>query len=98
MTNTPSSTPAGAKKGYFGKFVGAAVLGGLFWFTRNRKSDEPTEDSHAAAFANRETDAENFDQTRSAGPDGMRDATRRDWDHVDEAVDESFPASDPPAY
>jgi hypothetical protein len=34
---------------------------------------------------------------RSAGPDAMRDAPVRRWDRVDEAADESFPASDPPA-
>lgn len=98
MTNTAPSPPTKGKSGYFGKFVGAAVLGGLFWFTRDRKSSAPTQDSHSAAFAPRETDPENFDQTRSAGPAGMRDAPRREWDRVDEAADASFPASDPPAY
>ena len=32
--------------------------------------------------------------TRSAGPGAMRDPPKS-WDRVDEAVDESFPASDP---
>lgn len=34
---------------------------------------------------------------RSAGPEAMRDGDHLDWDRVDQAVDESFPASDPPA-
>ncbi len=33
---------------------------------------------------------------RSAGPEAMRDPPR-EWTGVDEASDESFPASDPPA-
>jgi hypothetical protein len=33
---------------------------------------------------------------RSAGPDAMRDPPST-WEKVDEASDESFPASDPPA-
>jgi hypothetical protein len=33
---------------------------------------------------------------RSAGPDAMRDPPR-EWDEADQASDESFPASDPPA-
>jgi hypothetical protein len=37
-------------------------------------------------------------QVRSAGPDGMRDDLRRPWDKTDQSSDESFPASDPPAY
>jgi hypothetical protein len=36
-------------------------------------------------------------QVRSAGPDGMRSRVRRKWTAADEASDESFPASDPPA-
>ena len=33
---------------------------------------------------------------RPAGPESMRDPPEK-WDEVDEAEDESFPASDPPA-
>ena len=33
---------------------------------------------------------------RSAGPDAMRDPPEQ-WENVDQASDESFPASDPPA-
>lgn len=34
---------------------------------------------------------------RDAGPDAMRSTPKRDWTKADEASDESFPASDPPA-
>ncbi|MFC4254027.1 hypothetical protein GRI97_01250 [Altererythrobacter xixiisoli] len=36
-------------------------------------------------------------EVRDAGPDAMRDTPKRGWDQVDQASDESFPASDPPA-
>jgi hypothetical protein len=50
------------------------------------KGDRPHPDTHQPG-----------DWRRPAGPEAMRDPPR-DWDRVDEAVDESFPASDPPAY
>ena len=49
-----------------------------------------------AAFAPGETDGENFAKVRHAGPQGMRSDPPQ-WDKADEASDESFPASDPPA-
>jgi len=39
---------------------------------------------------------ENFSKVRDAGPEGMSNAPRT-WNKVDEASDESFPASDPPS-
>ncbi|MFO0994927.1 MAG: hypothetical protein U1E67_23695 [Hyphomicrobiales bacterium] len=38
-----------------------------------------------------------LEDVRPAGPESMRDPPRC-WDEVDEAADESFPASDPPAF
>jgi hypothetical protein len=37
-----------------------------------------------------------FSNVRNAGPDSMRDKPD-DWHKVDQASDESFPASDPPS-
>jgi hypothetical protein len=39
---------------------------------------------------------ENFSKVRDAGPHEMANAPRT-WNKVDEASDESFPASDPPS-
>lgn len=39
---------------------------------------------------------ESYLDIRDAGPDAMRDAPRREWTEIDEGLDESFPASDPP--
>ncbi|HEX8421611.1 MAG TPA: hypothetical protein VF638_16505, partial [Sphingomonas sp.] len=55
-----------------------------------------------AAFADREVcetgPVSGYSNVRPAGPEAMRDETRRPWSKVDQASDESFPASDPPAY
>ena len=54
---------------------------------------------HAPAYDNGEKPGpdESETQVRPAGPDGMRDKPKKDWKPEDEASDESFPASDPPA-
>jgi hypothetical protein len=41
--------------------------------------------------------ADSVVQVREAGPAAMRDKPLRPWTSLDEASDESFPASDPPA-
>lgn len=52
---------------------------------------------HAAAFrAGEPAPRGEGSAVRSAGPEAMRDPARN-WDAVDEASDESFPASDPSA-
>ncbi len=75
--------------------LGAAALAAFAGWRLLRKPDGAAD---APAFAKGEADPENLDQTRSAGVDSMRDKPQREWDKVDQAADESFPASDPPAY
>lgn len=78
------------------KMIGGAVL---VWFAGRalRKSDQAgKQEGHSEAFGDRETDRESFDKTRSAGPGAMRDETRRSWEPIDQALNESFPASDSP--
>lgn len=79
--------------------VGLAVGAGLY-ATRHQWMTKAGEykDDFSAAFADDETDSENFDQTRHAGADSMRDDQPEDWNEVDDMSDASFPASDPPSF
>jgi hypothetical protein len=79
--------------------VGVAVGAGLYatrhqWMSRA----QGWRDEFSAAFADDETDYENFDQTRNAGIDAMRDHPGDDWEDIDDMSDASFPASDPPSF
>ena len=79
--------------------VGAAALAGLgaALFIRRRRRDD--EERPAPAHARNKTEPGPAGQSgagRSAGPEAMRDPPK-EWEKVDQAVDESFPASDPPA-
>ena len=79
--------------------AGVAAVGGLAaaLFTRGRWSGKRRE-PRAAALERGKTATGPVGQSgaaRSAGPDAMRDPPR-DWEKVDQASDESFPASDPP--
>ncbi|MGF7148029.1 hypothetical protein FHS96_001638 [Sphingomonas zeicaulis] len=90
-------TAAGIAAG-IGAGIALAWYGGrIFGAARDLLRRTPKPGAHGAAFAEGETDAENLDQTRNAGPAAMRDGDVGNWDAADEASDESFPASDPPS-
>ena len=73
---------------------------GVMVAMRMRRRDPTEMHVTAPAFDKGEpvapTAAETHTQVRAAGAEAMRDPPK-DWDEVDEAADESFPASDPPA-
>lgn len=71
-----------------------AALGALGY--AGYKAYEKNKGEHRAAFANNQTADDNFTQVRDSGPAAMADRPQ-DWSKTDEASDESFPASDPPA-
>jgi hypothetical protein len=68
--------------------VGAA--GYAIYRAANRKIE-----TSPVAFAHGDAPGENFAKVRSAGTEGMR-SNPPGWDKNDQAMDESFPASDPP--
>jgi hypothetical protein len=80
----------------------AGSLAGLGYFVKphveRAMSKRPTCEPVAVDGKEKEQVADNTDggHVRHAGPKAMRDRPRRRWDKVDQAVDESFPASDPP--
>lgn len=76
--------------------VGAGLAAGYFaWRYYQNHGHWP--DNFSAAFADGETDEENFDQTRNAGTSAMK-SDPDDWEDIDDMSDASFPASDPPSF
>lgn len=74
------------------QLAAAGVVGYAVYRYATRDKDEPAR----AAFAPGESTGTGAVDVRNAGPAGMRSDPPH-WDKVDEASDESFPASDPPA-
>ena len=90
------------RKGAIITGIAAACAAGLgfaassLWRRRSaggRAAPEPGRRSAARAATARSA---TVGAARSAGPDAMRDPPS-EWGKVDQASDESFPASDPPA-
>jgi hypothetical protein len=72
--------------------IGAALFSRRFWRRDDEERPAPAHSRGKAAPGPVGTSG----AARSAGPDAMRDPPA-DWDKADQASDESFPASDPPA-
>lgn len=68
--------------------LGVAAYAVWKFYERSQTRGDPV------AFASGESTA-GFAPVRNAGPDAMR-SNLPEWDKIDEEVDESFPASDPP--
>ena len=77
-----------------GIVVGFAVASGLILCGYRRRMTSDASDEKAAI----RTLGGSYMTARDAGPENMRDEDGRNWSKVDEASDESFPASDPPSY
>ena len=76
-----------------------ATIGGVAAALFTRRGRAGSAEPQAAALERGKTAPGPVGQSgaaRSAGPDAMRDPPK-DWGKVDQASDESFPASDPPA-
>lgn len=70
--------------------VGLGAVYALYRWARRKPRAAPV------AFAAGEEAPENFVQVRNAGPQAVP-SPHEEWDKVDQASDESFPASDPGA-
>ena len=74
------------------KLAALGALGYVGW-----KYYEKASDQSPPAFATGQEPGENVAKVRDAGPEAMADTPQREWSKADQASDESFPASDPPA-
>jgi hypothetical protein len=80
--------------------LGAACAAGLGYLATviwRRRGDEGNHEGARPAISGTGGQGAVGDSgaARSAGPEAMRDPPR-EWENVDQASDESFPASDPP--
>jgi len=78
------------------KILGLLAIGAAAYGLSRRSSGSGTRHGGRAAFAD-DQECAGDNPVRDAGPEAMRDPPQRGWSDVDEASDQSFPASDPPA-
>lgn len=69
--------------------LGGAGYAASRWYNANKSKGN-------AAYASDQPHTSHT-QVRDSGPSAMRDKPQGEWSGVDEASDQSFPASDPPA-
>jgi len=74
--------------------IGAVGLAGYMFFKQKARSVNTAERVNAAYAENQPHDCNTA--IRDAGPEAMRDPSEGEWTEIDEDLDESFPASDPP--
>lgn len=70
------------------RFGAVAGLGYLIYSKFRSAPQSAAEDDHGPVGSS--------GVVRNAGPEGQTGIKNSDWDQVDEQIDESFPASDPP--
>lgn len=70
------------------------AIGGAAYALSRKRGGRST--SHGNAAYASDQPRQSHDDVRDAGPEAMRDPPGRKWTGVDEASDQSFPASDPP--
>lgn len=89
---------AWSRKGTLLAGIGAAIAGaGAALFLRRRGGGgQIPAPAHARGKTEPGVAGQSGAAARSAGPEAMRDPPA-DWEKIDQASDESFPASDPPA-
>ena len=80
--------------------IRTAILGAIGYLGYRAMTEKKTEkkkdtefDENGVAFA----DGQPEGQHRDAGPEAMGDKPKKEWTKTDEELDETFPASDPPA-
>ncbi len=72
--------------------IRTAIVGAIGYFGY-KKYKESQIDENGVAFAKGQPDGSH----RDSGPSAMGDKPEGKWTKTDEELDESFPASDPPA-